>query len=299
MSLVQDVDLSETVSPNKKYSRSKIEHYKWTCTDKPGVFLEINKSLLHVDYAYQRRSVSTGKIDAIARNWSWLACGCLLVCLRKDGTYWVVDGQHRKMAAQKRSDIKDLPCLVFEGELIEEAKGFLGANTQRKPLTMINKINAMLTSGDPVAKALVEAVDAVGYQLVGGGHQHTIQCAGNLYKMFSKDAEVARKALQLMVSISDGECIQKSVLNGLFYLEMRLRANGEEQSIFDKHNVESIERIGVKKLKAKIDAVAAYHGSINERTTAMGIADKINEGRRSRRLIGFDGQAAARKQATP
>jgi len=37
-----------------------------------------------------------------------------VVALRDDNKWFVVDGQHRKLAADQRSDIRELPCLVFE-----------------------------------------------------------------------------------------------------------------------------------------------------------------------------------------
>src|SRR4051812_44439221 len=100
-------------SPNGR-SVSKVEKFGWIIVDKRGVAMDIPKCSLHVDKSYQRDALGSSKILRIAREWSWIACGRLIVGIRPDGSYVVIDGQHRKLAADKRSDIADLPCEVFE-----------------------------------------------------------------------------------------------------------------------------------------------------------------------------------------
>lgn len=289
MAATADIDVRETVRPNAKGKEmSKIDRYGWTVTDKPGVFFEIDKNELRIDHSYQRESISTSKVDSIARAWSWVACGCLVVFLRDDQTYWVVDGQHRKLAAQKRSDIKTLPCLVFEGAVSAEASGFLSVNTNRKMLTMLDKIKSMTITNDQVAAKVIEAVQAIGYRLTGGGGRHTISCAGVLYKIFAMDAAVAKRSLQLLAQLSDGDQIGSKALRGIFYLEMRLRSSESGQSIFDKHNVEAIERIGMVRIEKSIDTTSAIYGTCTEKSCAKGVADILNKGRTSRRINCFE-----------
>ena len=92
----------------------KVARYNWIIRNAPGEFLMIPKQELEVDHGYQRNAVNQRRIDALCRTWDWIACGCLVVALRDDNRWFVMDGQHRKLAADMRSDIKELPCLVFE-----------------------------------------------------------------------------------------------------------------------------------------------------------------------------------------
>jgi len=291
MGAIGEVDLSETVrrgGPNAKGIMSKVERYGWTLADKPGVFLEIDKNELNIDYAYQREAVSTGKIEAIARSWSWVACGCLVVFLRDDQTYWVIDGQHRKLAAQKRSDIRHLPCLVFEGTLRDEAAGFQNVNVNRKMLTMLEKIKSLTITEDQVAAQVTEAVKSIGYRLSSSSGRNTLSCAGVLYKIFRQDAAIAKRSLQLLAQLSDGDQISSKVLRGLFYLELRLRSSEAGQSVFDKHNIEAIERAGLIRIAKSIDTTSAIYGTCTEKSCAKGIADILNKGRSARRIACFE-----------
>lgn len=64
--------------------------------NKPGVFMEIPTEALRIDTEYQR-PISGARVDNIAGDWSWVACGVLTVALRGTGSgdYFVIDGQHR------------------------------------------------------------------------------------------------------------------------------------------------------------------------------------------------------------
>ena len=105
---------------------TKVERYNWKMQDSPGALRMVKKGDLQVDHTYQRNA-NEMKLIAIAKDWSWIACGAIVVADR-EGVLFVVDGQHRVLAARKRSDIAELPCLVFKThEAKQEAKGFLAA----------------------------------------------------------------------------------------------------------------------------------------------------------------------------
>ena len=99
----------------------------------PGELLYLNKNILEIDHSYQRNA-KNARVLKLARRWNWLSCGVLTVA-KRSGRYYVVDGQHRLMAALKRADIDQLPCLVFESsEMREEAVAFRDANKERRPI---------------------------------------------------------------------------------------------------------------------------------------------------------------------
>ena len=106
-------------------NKTKIDRYKWTVKDETGEIRQLNKSVLKVDHEYQRNA-SERKVLALANSWSWVACGAIVVGQR-DSTYWVIDGQHRVLAARRRADIEMLPCLIFQSDgVASEARGLEG-----------------------------------------------------------------------------------------------------------------------------------------------------------------------------
>src|SRR5512134_3578070 len=133
----------------------KVARYNWTIRNAPGEFLMIPKTELEVDPAYQRNKINQRRVDTLTRTWDWIACGCLVVALRDDNTWFVMDGQHRKLAADQRSDIRELPCLVFETtSRRQEAVSFLAINQGRVGVGSLDRYRAQLLSGDTTASAV-------------------------------------------------------------------------------------------------------------------------------------------------
>lgn len=124
-------------------------------------------SELHIDDSYQR-SIETGPsqslIDRIARNWDWRMCLPLVVSKRDDGSLYVIDGQHRLAAAQRRGDIPFLPCCVSVYRGVEdEAAMFVAMNRQRRQMNRLDDFHAAQAGGDDDARAIGDIIRSVGF----------------------------------------------------------------------------------------------------------------------------------------
>src|SRR5947209_4476745 len=94
--------------------------------DQPGEFRMIHKGDLKIDdgpTGYQREALSPEKIDAIRRDFYYAAFAALVVALRPDGTFWILDGGHRWRASLGLDSITHLPCLVFKVASISHEAG--------------------------------------------------------------------------------------------------------------------------------------------------------------------------------
>lgn len=101
--------------------------------------------LLELDHAYQR--TETGNANKLAENWDDTACEFLLVSFR-DGKFYIIDGQHRMIAA-KIKGIKSLPCVILTGlTRSEEARRFSVQGVGRKVLTPNDTFKANLECGN-------------------------------------------------------------------------------------------------------------------------------------------------------
>ena len=148
--------------------QSKVDRYGWKLIDRPGVYENIDKKRLGIDESYQRPEI-VSKIREMSANWSWMACGVILVA-RRGKRFYVYDGQQRTAAAMRRSDIKTLPCLVFDTEgAPEEAEAFVRSNTMRRPVEAIWKFRALVVAGDQAAIELSRALEAKGYRVHDSG----------------------------------------------------------------------------------------------------------------------------------
>ena len=257
---------------------TKVERYKWKVQDAPGQQIMVNKNNLQVDHTYQR-SANDAKLMAIARDWSWIACGSIVVADR-EGVLFVVDGQHRVMAARKRSDITELPCLVFNtNEAKQEARGFLAAQTQRKPITSVEKFRALVTVEDPAALIVQELLNSTGHAPGNGASSKSVKCIGILLKEANTDASILCKMWPLIASVSEGKVVHARLIEGLLYIEKRML---DGNSLTDRDWQNRVKKAGADALLDGASKAAAFYTAGGAKVWAAGMVEVINKGHRNR-----------------
>lgn len=260
----------------------KQEAYNWEQLDTPGQFSMVEKGRLNVDHQYQRDNISRSRVLMIAAYFSWIAFGVLIVGRRADGTLWVVDGQHRKLAADKRSDVTVLPCLIFDMEEIKrEAQAFLAANTVRGPVKTLDKFRALVLSEEPVAIAVQNLVSATGHK-IGGGNGKDVRCVAKLMHCMRTDSQTLRIVWPLSTEICNGSGPSDDIIGGLFVLERHMHAT-RQGSVSDAHNRQTLIRRGLEEVRAEIRKTIAYRGG-GDWSCAEGICNALNYGRSTRRI---------------
>lgn len=270
---------SETVSVGTKANKrvSKIERYGWMLRDMPGVFMEIDKHELHIDYSYQREDISHSKILEIARAWSWVGCGAILVAARPDGTWFVFDGQHRVLAARKRADVSTLPCMVYECDSIQqEAAGFLISNDNRKPVTAFGKFNAAIGAQDEIAIHVRDALLRHGLEVAKHNTKPgQIKCIKRCQTMCSMDKEAFEKALAAAVYVCGNQCaIHEDILNGLYACHRRYKL------LDDKRFVRRAADVGPQVILEAVRRTHGYRGVGGDQTVREGVLLAVNKGLR-------------------
>jgi hypothetical protein len=249
---------------------------KWKdLVDEPGEFRWIDKSKLGVDPRYQRLDIKQRTLRCMKHKWSWIACGCLIVALRPDGTLWVIDGQHRLLGARQRDDIQEMPCLVFNSTHVrQEAEGFYNTQTNRGAMSSIDSFRAEITAEHAVAQQVKAMVEASGYTVLKGQGRYTVACAKSLLAAMLLDPALCRFAWEISVKIADGEVIAEHIYRGLFYLEGSLRAK-HDRTLLEHNYIENLVKAGKKAIQAKILVSVAYNGG-GEKSFAEGIRNLIN-----------------------
>ena len=277
----------------------KVEKFGWTVIDKRGKFRWVPKGELNVDSDYQRQNVNNGRVLELAQSWSWIACGTLNVARRADGSLWVMDGQHRKLAADKRSDIAELPCLVFDVDArTDEARGFLNLNTHRGPVKSLDRFNAMVMAGDAIAIAAKQMIEASGYKVARNQNRtddtFTVRCIATVMRAIQRNPDAARVVWELCVELYGGEQVPDLVFDALFALESFLARN-HAGTLRDPATRAALLRYTTASIVKSINESRAFLGS-GARSGAEGIVRLINKGRRTRKLphpfaeVGNDGE---------
>lgn len=257
---------------------SKVERYKWQLKDSPGTFLMIPKESLEVDDAYQRACGRT-KVLAMSSNWSWVACGAIIVAMRGQ-RFFVIDGWHRVQAAKKRDDIAEMPCLVFETEgVAEEATGFLNVNTGRKNVTCYEKFKAKLAINDSVAIFIRDTLESLGLRASNESRRWpdfkcldwaATQCETNR-NLFVTAVTLCRESF-----VADDAPMDRRTLSGLCYIGKR------SDLLTDKRFRERFVSAGGKLIKQSIQKAVVFYGASGDRIYAKGILDEVNKNLRNK-----------------
>jgi hypothetical protein len=149
----------------------------------------VNKQLrvdhLGVDPKVQR-TVDPGRVRKIAENLNLDALGTIIVSARDDGTYHVVDGQHRAEAMKQLgfgNEVMD--CKVFSGlTLAEEAALFRLYNDTRQVRPVI-KFVIRVIEGDETAVLLNSILEDHGWRVTGASGKGFFLAVGALEKVYN------------------------------------------------------------------------------------------------------------------
>ena len=207
--------------------KDKIKRYNWKMIDKKGKFEEIEKEELYVDPDYQRSKWNSKKVIDMAARWSWVRCGALTVAIRDD-KWWTIDGATRKLAADKRSDIKKLPCMVYDldDSIPDEALSFVGINNSKTVVASHDRFRALIVGGDKCAVGLNGLFQSTGHKASVHGGIKTIACLMTIWKLYKKDEELLSEIWPLISDINQECQIRDAVVRSVFWTEVAARKQG-------------------------------------------------------------------------
>lgn len=273
-------DKARAPNPGGAGSIDKIQKFDWKLEDEPGVPYLLSKHEMRIDEDYQRE-VYESKVLAIAANWSWLACGALLIAEREPSVFFVFDGGHRREAAMRRSDIDELPCVVFKlTSKQQEAMAFYRANCNRKTMSSYHKLRALLVAEDSVALDAVALMHAEGFRPVpSGGAANTVACIAAFMSAFRAQRSLMISAWPIIARLHHGMPLHEKVMRAFLYTSK----NGTE-SLTSRKWRERIMEIGFAPIKQAVDRAAAERNLSGERIWALGLVEVLNKGLRSSRI---------------
>lgn len=259
-----------------KQGIGKAKAHNWGPTDEPGTLEFIPKTKLIVDKAYQRDAIAH-KIGIISKNWSWVACGVITVG-KRDGKLWVIDGQHRTLAALKNSNVKELPCIVFNtiGQK-KEARGFYDVNNLRKAMSAMDKFRALLVAGDDSALYLKNCCDQLGIEIVpcpSTGKQ--MKCVAKALALVQSNKIKFNEIITFCDKLCGvSEIISDIILSGIAYIH-----NNYEGGLDDKRLSARLLDAGPVRLTQGAKKARDYRGGASGGASiyAEGMFDVINKG---------------------
>ncbi len=260
----------------KAQGLEKVTRYNLSVRNAPGEFLMIPKMELEVDAAYQRNKINQRRVDALTRGWDWIACGCLVVALRDDNKWFVVDGQHRKLAADQREDIQELPCLVFETtSRRDEAVSFLAINQGRVCVGSLDRYKAQLLAGDKTAFAVESLLKSTGHRAGDKASARTVSCVQCLYNLAKEDQARFERLWPLVAELHPDGPMTDLVVRGLWTVDKWLG----KRSVTEPPYREKLLVVGGQGLHHEIRREMAVIGQGGSRVCACAIAKYLNKQR--------------------
>lgn len=125
--------------------------------------------VLVVDPTYQRTADSERSrlnIRRIAEAFCWTKFQPVTVTHRPDGTYAVIDGQHRVAAAALHPMVDSVPCFVVAApEIRAQARSFVAINRDRVAVNPMQMHHANVAAGDPDALHMQAVCNQAGVKL--------------------------------------------------------------------------------------------------------------------------------------
>jgi hypothetical protein len=161
---------------------------------------------LVVDDRYQRPlgKNNWSRIRNIARSFRWSRFSPVLVAPRCDGTYALVDGQHRAHAALL-CGFSSVPAMSVEMDDSEQARSFSWVNDQVTRISTFHIFKAALAAGDDWAVRSNTAVSEAGCKLMTANSSTMNKKAGEIFAialirtMIGKDQdELVTKGLKAL-----------------------------------------------------------------------------------------------------
>jgi hypothetical protein len=233
-----------------------------------------------VDHLYQREEVSESNTLSIASEWSFSLCGALVVMERTDGTLWIVDGQQRFLAARRRGDIAELPCIVFQSAGLEsEALAFVGVNTSRKAVPARAKWAARLMAGKYPEVEIATWLEAHGLRVTADGKcANGVDFPRTLVDLWKLDSLASMGALLTGRAVVSPEPLHSVVHRGLWYL---IHSGVQVQNYEEK-----LRRAGglTEILRASKAMALELNLAVSPKVAGLAILGIINRGKRSGKL---------------
>lgn len=246
----------------------------------------IHSSLLFVDAKFQRGLIPA-TIRKIVSDFIPEALGVFTVSDRGDGTYSVVDGQHRLFGLRECVGDMMVNCDVYEGiSVAEEAELFIRLNTQRAP-SAIDHFKAGRTAGRGECIEIDRIAERFGYVINANKNDPgVIACVSELLSIYRRKSgpEILGDTLEIIHKAfgKNPVALERGMVGGIAVLLAQHSADIDRDSLCKKLS---------KELPAQIiaDGRDRARRSVTTPSVAAGVAEVIrelyNKGKRNGALL--------------
>lgn len=232
-----------------------------------------------------QRILNMVNVKKIARDFDMAKLGVLVVSERADGTYAVLDGQHR-LSAMRRIEKTTANCIVLEGLTVkQEADYFRKQNENKQALRVADTFNASIWAEDVECLRIRELVGKYGFRFGKSGTPMCICAIAALQKtvqIFSFDVLDKVLATIAMTWPHDTTILRREMLAGLAEFWSRFAGQLTVQQFASRMMQKlpmDMYRDAHSRSAGKANPGAAFNKSIRFVTCCV-LADNYNKGLR-------------------
>lgn len=238
----------------------------------------IKPSLLKVDTNYQR-PVDNKRIKKILDDWNYDLVRPPIVSRRADGSYYVVDGQHTKVAWGIHENNAPIACKVcYDLTYDEEVQLYLLQFGYSAPIGLWDRSRAKFNRGDTEEVIMVETVKAAGLEVVFSSNRgrNKINALGACYDGINRiGAYDFADALSILREAWDGDFngLKGTFINGIVELYATNKGKFKRERL--------IEVLGKKKPKHFESLASTYpRGMSSGKKYAAAFREEYNKNAR-------------------
>lgn len=241
---------------------------------------------ISVDSNYQRE-IKPRLVEKILARFSWSKFGAVVLSRQEDGSFTIVEGQHRWKAASLHPHIEAVPAvIVSHKDVAAEADSFLAINRDRMAVTSVEQYWAGLTAGDDNAIAISKVLQSAGCDVVPAqGHYrpnltNSISAIDRCLKRYGHGA--TRRALLVIRAAwpNDEKSLRGTLITALARI---IRAN--DKAIQEPDMVAALRKESFAQLTAHAEAFRKLSGGSSETALSKALVEIYNKGKRTNTIM--------------
>lgn len=234
----------------------------------------------------QREKLNESRVNYLLSNFNLDRLGFPVLNERQDGTFYILDGQHR-IEALKRwlgagNDKQQIECEVFKGlKEREESEMFLALNDTLN-VGVFDKFKASVNANLPDQVHIQKIVEGAHLCISRDEVPGAIKAVGALQKVYKRsDGDTLARSLRLIRDAFGDSGLRSQVIDGIGHLCHRYNGVLDEQIATEKLGS---NRGGVNGLLGRADVLHKQTGQAKTQCVAAAAVECINRGRGSKKL---------------
>lgn len=255
--------------------------------DKETTHKKVPLGKMHVLSRHAQRSkINESRVNYLLSNFDLDRIGLPVLNEREDGSYYILDGQHRIEALKRWLgegwEKQKVECEVFIGLTeAEESAMFLALNDTLR-VGVLDKFQASVNAGFVDQVHVQKIVEGAGLCISTDKVPGAISAVGTLQKVYTRsDGDTLARALRLVRDSFGDPGLRAQVIDGVGHLCQRYNGILDESIA-----VEKLSKVhgGVNGLLGKAEVLHKQTGNAKSQCVAAAAVDIINTGRGRKKL---------------